>query len=165
MKDDSVARFECTLMGVSYYPPTGESLHPVVSFVCTEIIPEVLRQHPLESVACFLTREPKSNLWPNVDAKLTDDSPGFVAVLHDQHEDSLFYFAASLRADAYVYVFARNSMREELMFAIWDRMDGVGAFVNRNGHVLTQLPNAAVQHVLPKSIVFPAGDRDGGVVH
>lgn len=162
-KGEPTARLDCTLLGVSYYPEDGVDLHPVIAFTCTEIIPDALKKNPLASVSCFLTREPKSTLWPNVDEEKIDGSPGFVAVLHEQHEDTLFYFAAALRADAYVYVFPRSSLREELLFAIWERVNGVGAFVNRNGHALTQLPNSAIMHILPKSIA--AGGRDEDVVH
>jgi hypothetical protein len=153
-------------MGVSAYPDLpAEPLHthPVMAYVCNTVIPEQLRQAPLESVVCFLTREKISTLWADIDPKLLKGSPGYVSMMHNIEQDALFYFAAAMRADAFIYVFARQSPSEELVFAIWDRLDGLGAFVNRNGHMLTQLPSVAVRGVLPLSIA--SGDRDEDTVH
>jgi hypothetical protein len=137
--------------------------HPIMAYVCNEVIPGQLHQAPLESVACFLTREKVSALWADVPKDHLEGSAGFISVMHNIREDALFYFASAMRADAFIYVFARLSPREELVFAIWDRLEGLGAFVNRNGHMLTQLPNAAIRGVLPMSIA--AGDRDEDTVH
>jgi len=153
-------------MGVSAYPALPhEALHdhPIMAYVCNTVIPDQLHQAPLESVACFLTRETVSPLWNDLPAAHLAGSAGFISVMHNISEDSLFYFAAAMRADAYIYVFPRTSPREELVFAVWDRLEGLGAFVNRNGHMLTQLPNSAIRGVLPLSII--TGGREEDTVH
>lgn len=157
-------RIDCTLMGVKPYPnPAEVSLDPVVSYVCHDIVPDQLVDEPLQSLACFLTRDPVSSLWSNVDSRALQDSEGFVCCIRDVAEDALFYFAAALRADGFVYVFGRKSLHEELIYGIWDRVAGLGAFVNRNGRALTRLPSAAARGILPPTIA--AGDRDVDIVH
>lgn len=154
-------QFECSLLGLTEYPDPEEGFDAVLSYVLHEIVPREASTDPLVSTAVFLTREPTSALWRDVDEEALQ-APGFLCVVRGAAHDALFYLAAALRADGYVYVFGRDSDREEALYAVWDRLEGLAAFVKRSDK-LSRLPSEAVKHLLP--VTISGADESPTVVH
>lgn len=154
-------QFECSLLGLTDYPDPEDDFEPVLSYVLHEITPKEIGSDPLVSAAVFLTRDPVSAMWRDLDPQATV-APGFLCVVRGVATDALFYLAAALRADGFVYAFGRGTEREELLYAVWDRLEGLTAFVNRSDK-LSKLPPEAVKHILPMTIV--GGDEPSPVVH
>jgi hypothetical protein len=152
-------QFECSLLGLTKYPDPEEDFEPVLSYVLHEIVPREIVDDPLVSAAVFLTRDPVSALWRDVDPDAMT-APGYLCVVRGVNHDALFYLAAALRADGFVYVFERGSPAEEALYAVWDRLDGLAAFVKRSDK-LSKLPPEAVKHVLPVTI---SGDGETDTV-
>jgi hypothetical protein len=154
-------QFECSLLGLTEYPDPEDGFEPVLSYVLHEVVPKEAADDPLVSTAVFLTRDPVSAMWREVDPMATK-APGFLCVVRGAAHDVLFYLSAALRADGFVYMFDRDTTHEEPIYAVWDRLEGLAAFVKRSDKLI-RLPPEAVKHVLPATI--SGDDAAATVVH
>lgn len=157
-EEETSKQFDCSLLGLSVYPDPEDGLEEVLGYVLHEVVPREVKKHATHSTAVFLTRDPVSPLWRDVNPAATK-APGFLCVVRAVAHDALFYLASVLRADGFVYMFERDTAEQQPLYAVWDRMTGLEALVHRDGQ-FEKVPSASVRHILPPTI-----SGEGDVVH